>query len=298
MPSTRRTFLAGAAAALAGCVSGRRDQGSSGDVPSPTRTGPPADQTLDFGEVATVGELDVTPLEATVQHSYFSLVYPDFADVVGAGGGQILFVTADVSGTADAPAPGASDFSIVTADGTFFGRSETGPGRPYREGPAYTRDRERGWILFELPAPTGGDRSTLELDHGDVNGGGTATWRLPADLTAALQRPPPEFEVRAFSAPDTVRPDEPIEVSATVANVGEGAGTFRASLNQEGDLLYGADPFSFDLESGAERAWTETVTTHQGGEIEGRVTVRIRFRSAGGDYDQDVVVRPPGTTTE
>ena len=291
MPSTRRTFLAGAAAALAGCVSGRRNPGTSDDTPA-TTTEPPA-ATLDFGETATVGELDVRPTEATVQHSYVALVYPDFADVVAADGGQFLFVTVDVGGTEDAPAPAASDFRVATDEASYEGRQRGESGHPYRDGGAYTRDAGHGWLLYELPAPVESERVALEF-HDD--GAAKAAWHLPDDVTSRLRGPQPSFEVRGFSAPDTVGPDEPIEVSATIANVGDGSGTFRGSLNQEGDALYGADPFSFDLEAGAEREWTGTVTTHQRGELENALTVRLRFRSAGGDFDRDVVVHPPETT--
>lgn len=292
MPSTRRTLLAGAAAALAGCVSGRRDPGTNDDTPAPTTTEPPDDATLDFGETATVGDLSVQPTDATVQHSYVALVYPDFADVVTADGGQFLFLTVDVGGTADAPAP--SDFRVATDGASYEGRNRGESGYPYRDGAAYTRDGKHGWILYDVPSPVESERVALELDVGEDE---TATWRLPDDVVARLRGPPPSFEVRDFSAPDSVRPDEPIEVSATVANVGEGPGTFRGSLNQEGDALYGADPFSFDLEAGAEREWTGTVTTHQRSDLDSQLTVRLRFRSAGGDADRDVVVRPPGTTT-
>ena len=296
MPSTRRTFLAGAAAALAGCVSGRSDPGTSDgtpeQTPAPTTSERPARSTLAFGETATVGELDVRPTGAVVQDSYVALVYPDFADVVAAEGRQFLFLTVDASGS---PAPAAEDFAVVAGDAAYAGEPRGSAGRPYREGRPYTPDAGHGWILYELPAPLEGERIAVELD---VDDGDPPTWHLPEDVVARLRGPAPAFEVRDFEAPDSVRPDEPIEVSATIANVGDGDGTFRASLNQEGDLLYGADPFSFDLAAGAERAWTETVATHQRGEIEGQLTVRLRFRSAGGDFDRDVVVRPPGTTTE
>ena len=294
MPSTRRRFLAGAVAALAGCVSGGRDPSTNDDTPEqtpvPTTSERPASSTLAFGETATVGELDVRTTGAVVQDSYVALVYPDFADVVAAEGRQYLFLTVDANGT---PAPAAEDFAIVTGDAAYVGQPRGSAGRPYREGRPYTPDAGHGWLLYELPAPVESERIAVEFRPDE---GATATWRLPEDVVGRLRRPAPAFEVRDFQAPDTVRPDEPIEVSATVANVGDGAGTFRGSLNQEGDLLYGADPFSFDLDAGEERAWSETVTTHQGGEIEGQVTVRLRFRSAGGDHDRDVVVRPQETT--
>ena len=296
MPSSRRSFVVGAAALCAGCVGSPRrsgtPQGTPDDTPVQTSATRPAESEQSLGESATVGDVKVRLHDAVVQHSYVSLVYPDFADVVAPEGRQFLFLTVDVSGDGAAPSP--DSFAVTAGETVATGRNRGESGRPYRDGRLYTAEHGAGWLLFELPAPVESDRVALELDRGTS---GAATWTLPDEVTGRLRAPPPEFEVRDFEAPAEVRPDEPIEVSATIANAGEGAGTFRASLNQEGDALYGAAPLSFDLEAGAERAWTETVTTHQRGELDSALAVRLRFRSAGGNFDRNVVVRPPETTS-
>jgi hypothetical protein len=288
MPSTRRSLLVGAAAMLAGCSAGSPRSGTGDGTPGETEP-PLTIEPLEFGESATVGELDVRPTGAVVQYSYVALVYPDFADVVAAEGQQYLFLTVDASGS---PAPAPEEFAVLAGESSYAGQPRGSAGRPYRDERPYTPDAGHGWLLYDLPVPVESEHVAVELDVGE---GEPQTWHLPDDVVERLRGPAPAFEVRDFEAPSVVRPEEPIEVSATVANVGDGRGTFRGSLNQEGDLLYGADTFSFDLEAGEERDWTETVTTHQRPEVESETTVRLRFRSAGGDFDRDVVVRPAGT---
>ena len=232
------------------------------------------------------------PHDVKVQDSYVALVYPDFADVVAPAGRQFLFLTVDVSGDGTAPSP--DRFAVTAGETVASGRNRGEGGRPYLDGRLYTAEHGSGWILFELPAPVESDRVALELDGGER---GTATWSLPDEVIGRLQAPPPEFEVRDVQAPTEVARDEPIDISVTIANVGDGAGTFRGSLNQEGDAIYGAAPFSFDLEAGAEHEWTETVTAHQSGGGPGGFTVALRFRSAGGDFDRDVAIRAAETTS-
>lgn len=273
---------------LAGCSTGSPRSGTGDGTPGGTEP-PPTTEPLEFGESATVGELDVRPTGAVVQDSYVALVYPDFADVVAAEGQQYLFLTVDASGS---PAPAPEDFAVLAGEASYAGQPRGSGGRPYRDERPYTPDAGHGWLLYELPAPVESEHVAVELDVGE---GEPPTWHLPDDVVERLRGPAPAFEVRDLSAPDAVRADEPIEVSATVENVGDGPGTFRGSLNQEGDVLYGASPFSFDLDAGAERTWRGTVTTHQRPEVESETTVRLRVRSAGGDFDRDVVVRPAGT---
>ncbi|WP_323674814.1 hypothetical protein [Halorubellus sp. PRR65] len=73
----------------------------------------------------------------------------------------------------------------------------------------------------------------LDVDPGDVslawNGDAeTVVFPLPATVAASLAAPP-AFEVRSFDVPGTADGDE-VEVSFTVANVGEGDGEFLAEL--------------------------------------------------------------------
>lgn len=113
MPSTHRSFVVSAAALLAGCVGSRGPAGTPDCGPTATPTDGPREATLELGETATVGELEVRPHDADVQDSYLALVYPDFADIVAREGRRFLFVMVVVGGPPNAPGPPVDDFSIV-----------------------------------------------------------------------------------------------------------------------------------------------------------------------------------------
>lgn len=296
MPSTRRTFVAAAAVWLAGCSSGGPSNGSpTSDTPSssPTSRSTESAGTTDIGETADVGDLDVRAHDAEASHSYFELPYPDFASVATSDGSQFVSVTVDVRGGSDLDVPESGAFSIAVGERTYS--AQTGRSTPSMDpgGAPYSRERREGWMRFEIPAPIGDGVVRFQLD----GEGGPVEWQFGPELVGKLREPAPEFEVRDFEAPEEVGPDEPIELSATVENVGDGPGTFRAALNQEGDIMYGGSTTTFEMEAGEERDWRETVDTHVDMDPDEAATIRLRFRSSGGDVDHDVAIEP-GRTTE
>lgn len=244
---------------------------------------------VDLGETARLGEVRARAFDVRSQASYFYLPFPDFIGVETSEGHQFVLLSVDVE------APGRyrfepEDFAVVVGGRSYVGRSERVWGLGSEPPRQYTAEEGRGLLVFEVPAPIEADRCSLELDLGDEAQEPLA-WRFGEDPVAALQRPP-EFEVREFEAPEAVDAGDPIEVSATVENVGDGPGTFRAALNQEGDVMYGGTSATFELRPGEERTWEETIETHAGRDEP--VTVHLRFRSSGGDVDRAVTVEPSG----
>lgn len=66
----------------------------------------------------------------------------------------------------------------------------------------------------------------------------------------------PKFKVREFSVPGSVAADEPVEAELTVANVGSGPGTFRASVP---DGVMHATIVERALDAGEEMEFTEEI---------------------------------------
>lgn len=269
------------------------EQPTTTPTPAETSTGTLDQSVVDLGETARLGDVRARAFDARVLGSYFYLPFPDFIGVETSERHQFVLLSVDVE-AAERYRFEPEDFAVVVGDRSYVGRSEGVWGLEGEPPQQYSAEEGRGLLVFEVPAPIEADECSVELDLGEETRE-PLTWRFDDDVVTALQRPP-EFEVSAFEAPETVDAGEPIEVSATVANVGEGAGTFRAALNQEGDVLYGGTSTTFELRSGEERVWEETIDAHTGADRDQAVTVHLRFRSSGGDEDRDVRVRPNEAT--
>ncbi|WP_435348246.1 hypothetical protein [Haloarchaeobius sp. HRN-SO-5] len=289
----RRPLLAavGTALATAGCLvddgspgTDRRDTQSDSLDPGTTGT-PPSDDPRPFSETLDVGDLRVRLSGPAVQHSFLHLVQPDTMGVKALDGRQFVFVGVGVEGE---PRPAAEDVSLLVDGESVAGWTSYGHRSPYSVGVAtgngrpYSADGEDGWVGFDVPAPVSDDpRLRFSVD------GGRATTSLPDRAVEALRTPPPSFSVSEFSAPDSVGPDEPIPVSATVTNEGDGPGSFRASLNQLGPM-YGPGPVEVALGAGESERWEESITVHRGlNDVE---EVRFAFVTADDEYARTVVV--------
>jgi hypothetical protein len=104
------------------------------------------------------------------------------------------------------------------------------------------------------------------VDTGVLRFDDTTIRSLSAETVTRLTNPP-VFEVRDPSvSPSQIQAGETVSatVAFTLSNVGDGVGTFGASL--KGNYVSGANTVTATLESGAERAVTASVKLHGEGE--------------------------------
>lgn len=90
------------------------------------------------------------------------------------------------------------------------------------------RETEPLLLGWALPKPLDASEVAVVYERGDD---ATIRWTAP-DRVAATLSDPPAFEVVAFTAPETVAPNEPFDVSVTVENTGGSDGTFRTSMGR------------------------------------------------------------------
>lgn len=168
------------------------------------------------------------------------------------------YVVADVA-TDDGPDP---------ADLNVFVRTDTQDrsNRRYVRADSNVADlRQRfGYAVPVSPAPSDG---AVVWEPDDERG---VRWELPADLLDQIARPP-AFDLQGFEAEDA--PGDEVEVTLTVANTGEGDGTFVAEV---GDAEVSDQPEVFvDVPAG------ETVTVERrawAAFVNDEVTVVVRWR--------------------
>jgi hypothetical protein len=288
----RRDFLAAGGSAvltaLAGCVSAddAATTRSTATTSTTTSEAPIAEpQYLPWGEPAAVQGTTLTPESVVVQDSAFYLATPDTLGVLPFEERQAVFVTVSVDGETR-PAP--DDFVLAVSDGAsgWTAYEDVSADRFRERGRAYDPERGGdGWIGFAPETPVETPDPRLRVQFGsDLNG--AVRWSLPDDAAATL-REPPSFECRDFAVPSEVSPDQPIEVSVTVTNEGDGAGTFRAALNERGPT-YRFETVELALDPGESRTWTGTVGTHVGVDEIDRVSVG--FQSPCRDHQRTVTV--------
>jgi hypothetical protein len=192
---------------------------------------------------------------------------------MAAGDRQFLFVGVEAI-DADPP-PEPADLAFVADErhggwAEYEGRGpislETGVNRqrPYDPGELV------GWVGFDLPVPLEAASATIERT--DVSP--AVTWSVPEDVLTALQQGAPSLEVSNVRAPETVAPNEPVEVTFDIENTGSVPGVFRACLNNLGPL-YAPSSIRRVLEPGA--AVTERQTIDYFTDME-MSTDAIRFR--------------------
>jgi hypothetical protein len=253
---SRRSYLTTlAAAGLAGCVGN-----PSGSTASSTPSRPA-----------------VTIEAATVQYSYR---YGYNADEVRIRVPDGQFVIVSVDAREVEPVIDREAFSLVTSEGdhdqiTIDYEYPAGldvPGVLYMSEREGTDVEPRGWIAFDVPAQLDAEPSLrVETDTGSWE------WELDTEKATA---PPPAWEWTA-SGPETVTPGEPVDITVTAENVGDGPGAFRGAV-QYTFPLYGFKPFDNVLGLGES----------------GESVVSIRTDNADPGDNLTYVVRTPTGTSE
>lgn len=299
---TRRTFLisAGAVPLLAGCLGQREASksqpstttGTSTPTATPSTTSivpespPPTQQT--WGPSATIDGTTVTADEVWVQHTTLSLAGADQMDVARFGDRQLLFVS--VSVVPEGPVPTVSDFNVAVGETRATGYTDVGDMQSYRiapdnggRGKDYSSDTPDGWLAFSLPTSL----SDIENATFSVRSG-TKTedqiqWPVPDSIIGSLRASPPALTLEAVDVPDTVAPDEPFDVTVTVANAG-GPGVFRAAVNETGPL-YAPHPVRMAIDAQEKRSTSISIDTHVRSD-----TKKVQFRLVTTDKSVDRTV--------
>lgn len=250
MSHTRRGVLL-TMAGMAGCL------GRSGPLGSPSPTPTP----------------DVRLGEFVHRHSFLHRVHPDTLGVMAPGDRQFLFVGVEAIDADPPPEPAALELVADDRYGgwvEFEGRGpvslETGVNR---ERP-YDPDALVGWVGFDLPVPF--EAPTANIERTDVSP--TVSWAVPEDVLAALEQPAPSLEVSNVRAPETVAPDEPVEVTFDIENTGSVPGVFRGCLNNLGPL-YAPSSIRRVLEPGDAVTERQTIDYYTNMDMS---TAAIRFR--------------------
>lgn len=245
MPSRRDVLGLGGAtvAVLAGCLG--RSAPVVETTESPSESSPPTTEPTPTA--------DVRLREVTVTPSVVALNSPDSIGTYGASDSQ--FVVVAVGARERLPFDRGA-FSLTTDEETYdptTPRDVTGQyslwgfDDPYEPGPG-------GYLLFEVPKPLDADRATLRWPNGEH--------RLGDDHVRRLARRPTSFEVREFSAPDSVTTYTEATLTLTVENVDSADGTFVAGLNRVGpEIAYApVESVSFDVAAGESETWTHAYT--------------------------------------
>ena len=284
MPS-RRAVLASVAASVAGCLGARRSDAPTTGTDTPTATpttAPPT--TAPPAKTPPTVEPDASLEAAHVQHSVLYLSAPDAFGVAAAEGRQYVFV----------PATGTSPerFALVAdeshaASARLFGGPATTVAWPDETARIRLPSPEQpdGWLLFEVPAPLGGDAAEVRWSDGESS----ETWAFDDARVAALTAAPPSVSVEAVEAPDEVEADEPFDVVVTAENGGDGDGVFRGALNRAGPM-YGATPLREPIEAGG-RATVRRRVSYRANTDLNAAELRFSVVAPGETFERTVALR-------
>ncbi|WP_323190686.1 hypothetical protein [Halostella sp. PRR32] len=279
----RRRYLGSAASALGIAVAGCLDQaGSASDDTNDSDDETTPDETTFAG--VEVGNVRATP-------ELVAMNTPDSIGTFGDSDEQYVVATVSAEGSS-APEYGAFE---LDAGGTTHSPDEDAGGMNGHlwtfESPYQTRfgsnDSTEGWIAFTVPKPLDGESAAITWP-----GGGRS---LDSDAVDYLARPPTEFEIREFTAPDSVEVGEEATVSGTVENVGDVDGTFVAARNRSGPwVAYTPDgALSIDVPAGETATWERSHTVderHLDREDGDNLSMRFHLRCRSDDLTRKVNV--------
>lgn len=236
----RRRRLLGAfsagVGAFGGCLSRLDDERALGDDAT-DRT----DTSDDANDAIEVTDATVTPAVVGANS-------PDSMGTYGDRGEQYVLATVAAD---DLQAPPPDEFALAAGGAEYPARTEVGyTSRLWEREEPYGEDAGfEGWLAFRLPKPLDVDGAAVTWDGGE--------YALGDDAVAELARPPTDWEVRSFTAPDAVALGEEATVSLTVENVGDADGTFVGALNRVGPwVAYTPQAaVSLDVAAGETATW-------------------------------------------
>lgn len=251
----RRDVLAGSlglVTSVSGCLTftGDADQSptTASDRVSPT---PEPDEGDDVGSPAESTEPKPTVDSVWVSDSVVHVVNVDGLTVADSpDGSQFVFATYEDDGDVDPDA-----FRLVVDGETYEPQSPTDVDFQTL---ARTIDRVGSDLaLTGFVVPVREDVREATLGYGETG----LAHELSAEARERLTADP-VFEVRTFSLPDSAVPNEPFVADLTVANVGDGRGTFRATA-PAGTML--PTVVERTLDAGEERTFTEEIAIRSSG---------------------------------
>jgi|GEM_PF-1249255 len=246
-------------------------------------------------EEGTVGTRGVSPgpVAVRLRSAYRYVVNVDGIDVQGPERDQFAFVSPPVdgterqTGTPDGPeerrpatpeGPSPDAFTLVLGDRQFEPTALPSPFDPWTPGigTVYTPETRDGWLAFDVPA--------VETERAQLVYDGV---RYPLGVDRERLAGAPAFRLESVSVPESVAPDESIELGVTVTNEGDRAGTFLAGFRVSGlpqVVDVSADPDSTESESVAYDPFS------------GVPSMTFDFDYAGSDRNYEVAVEA-GTET-
>ncbi|MFD1514244.1 hypothetical protein [Halomarina rubra] len=229
---------------LAGCV------GQSG-MPE---TEPPTESTTSprTTQVPPEDRAAVRLTGPTVAPELVALNSPDSITTYGDRGRQFLVLDATVE---SGSAPVYSAFELRTESKTYESAPDAGyQGMIWNRGQRYEYERESGWLAFDLPKPLDTEHATVRWPGGD--------YRLDRSVLDRLNRPPTSFEVREFSAPESVDNYQQATLTVRIANTGDRSGTFVGALNRIGPAVAYSPEVALEqrIPAGESATWTYSHT--------------------------------------
>jgi len=262
---------------------------TDGRTPTSDRSGttePGADEPSNGGETVTgefVEELFAVP-------ELVALNSPDSFGVYGDRDEQFVVGRLNAGGGA---APAVEDIALAVDGETYSVETEIGYG-PWAlfdyDGPYDPADGAQGWVLVSVPNPLDADDAALTWPGGEA--------AVPESERAKLSRPPTDFAVRSFDAPEAVDEGEGVEATLTVANTGDTDGVFVAAVNRSGPRVAYAPESAVQLSvpAGETRTWTyEHTVEWEDMETERPMRVHVRWRDD--SLNREITARPDVTTT-
>lgn len=268
----RRQFLAalGASSLLAGCGSGLPNTTPTPtNSPSETRPLTPTES----GRVRHPGEpfetedgYSVTVSNLRVQRSFIAYRSPH-TYVLAESNHQYLVFDRLIDGRGF---PSSSRTGVLLEGRGYFG---------VEAAPSGSRTPEHSTLGIRVPAEQF-ERGSIVWNRPDVYGP-AVRWVLPESVLADIDTPP-QFEVRAFTLPDTALDGSTFRISVEIANTGSRDGVFRAELGSAD--LSDRPEFTVGVDAGS----TATHTRQHHADFRGRDTLTLVLEWGTGELERTV----------
>lgn len=220
---TRRSALRlgglGLLSSVSGCVASNDSRSPSPTTAENTAASQTSTETLAVGETASIGEGSVTIHSVQAQRAIEVLDSSGVhTKVVRPAGRQFAVIRGTISDPLSYQQ--ARNNLVLQLDGEQVSISDY----------YFSSNRFEGFgFPFAVPLDTQVEQAALLWKDSETR---KAKWNLSSSFTNNLNNPP-RFEVRSFTVPERVAPEEEIPVRIEVANTGKRGGTFLAKLGVE-----------------------------------------------------------------